>query len=348
MTISVLDKDGNPQTLDPPTQTTLAAILAKLSSDPATQTTLAAILAKLIAAPATEAKQDAIVTALGALATAANQSTANTTLATLLTAGTPITGQSLESGGAGALGWFASIRKKIAAFGVAGTPSADVLTVQGVGGGTALPVETELPAAALLADGAALPNTPTIGNVNMFYDGSATRLARGTVRGAAYSASDYFELSLTGNAPTPSGTDLLNYTNGTPNGPVTSSQMDIRDTAWNRIYIPLAIAGWRSIVIGIATDAPFDQALTFGFQATISTAGQQYNTAQNSITLAASTTANFILTSEPGGATPSGAAAGSAYSAQFLAGAPAVVLQIRASVAPTAGTIKLVIARRST
>lgn len=113
MTISVLDKDGNPQTLDPPTQTTLAAILAKLSSDPATQTTLAAILAKLIAAPATEAKQDAIVTALGALATAANQSTANTTLATLLTAGTPITGQSLEAGGAGALGWFASIRKAI-------------------------------------------------------------------------------------------------------------------------------------------------------------------------------------------------------------------------------------------
>lgn len=141
MTISVLDKDGNPQTLDPPTQTTLAAILAKLSSDPATQTTLAAILAKLIAAPATEAKQDAIVTALGALATAANQSTANTTLATLLTAGTPITGQSLESGGAGALGWLASIRKKIAAFGTAGAPSADVLTVQGIGGGTPQPVQ---------------------------------------------------------------------------------------------------------------------------------------------------------------------------------------------------------------
>ena len=222
-------------------------------------------------------------------------------LAALLTAGTPITGQSLEAGGAGALGWFASIRKKIAAFGTAGTPSADVITVQGIGGGTALPV-----------------------------------------------TSNYFELSLTGNAPTPSGTDLLNYTNGTPNGPVTASQMDIRDTAWNRIYIPLAIAGWRSIVIGIATGAPFDQALTFGFQATISTAGQQYNTAQNSITLAASTTANFILTSEPGGAAPSGAAVGSAYSASFLAGAPAVVLQIRASVAPAVGTIKLVIARRST
>jgi len=43
------------------TQTTLAAVLAKLSADPATQTTLAAILAKIIAAPATEAKQDTLI-----------------------------------------------------------------------------------------------------------------------------------------------------------------------------------------------------------------------------------------------------------------------------------------------
>lgn len=185
MTISVLDKDGNPQTLDPPTQTTLAAILAKLSSDPATQTTLAAILAKLIAAPATEAKQDAIVTALGALATAANQSTANTTLATLLTAGTPITGQSLESGGAGALGWLASIRKKIAAFGTAGAPSADVVTVQGVSEGTALPVDTELPTAALLADATALPTTPLLGAAAMLSNGATLDFQRGNVDGTA-------------------------------------------------------------------------------------------------------------------------------------------------------------------
>lgn len=51
------------------TQTTLAAVLAKLSADPATQTTLAAILAKQIAAPATEAKQDAANTKLDTLAT---------------------------------------------------------------------------------------------------------------------------------------------------------------------------------------------------------------------------------------------------------------------------------------
>lgn len=56
-------------TSDPATQTTLAAILAKITSDPATQTTLAAILAKLIAAPATEAKQDTGNTSLASIDT---------------------------------------------------------------------------------------------------------------------------------------------------------------------------------------------------------------------------------------------------------------------------------------
>lgn len=49
------------------TQTTLAAVLAKLTSDPATQTTLAAILAKIISAPATEAKQDTGNTSLASI-----------------------------------------------------------------------------------------------------------------------------------------------------------------------------------------------------------------------------------------------------------------------------------------
>lgn len=65
------------------TQTTSAAILAKLSADPATQTTLAAILAKIIAAPATEAKQDTANTALGTLAT---QTTAAAILAKIIAA----------------------------------------------------------------------------------------------------------------------------------------------------------------------------------------------------------------------------------------------------------------------
>lgn len=53
------------------TQATAAAILAKLSADPASQTTLAAILAKLITAPATEAKQDANTAAVALVGTRA-------------------------------------------------------------------------------------------------------------------------------------------------------------------------------------------------------------------------------------------------------------------------------------
>jgi hypothetical protein len=54
------------------TQTTAAAILAKLSADPATQTTLAAVLAKMIAAPATEAKQDTNTAAVALVGTRAH------------------------------------------------------------------------------------------------------------------------------------------------------------------------------------------------------------------------------------------------------------------------------------
>lgn len=76
---------------DPATQTTLAAVLAKLSADPATQTTLAAVLAKIIAAPSTEAKQDTGNTSLASIlakiiaapATEAKQDTGNTSLTTL-------------------------------------------------------------------------------------------------------------------------------------------------------------------------------------------------------------------------------------------------------------------------
>jgi hypothetical protein len=50
-------------TSDPATQTTLAAVLAKLSSDPATQTTLAAVLAKLSSDPATQTTLAAVLAA---------------------------------------------------------------------------------------------------------------------------------------------------------------------------------------------------------------------------------------------------------------------------------------------
>lgn len=46
---------------DPATQTTLAAVLAKLSGDPSTETTLASVLAKLSGDPATETTLAAIL-----------------------------------------------------------------------------------------------------------------------------------------------------------------------------------------------------------------------------------------------------------------------------------------------
>lgn len=97
---------------DQATETTLAAVLAKLIAAPATEakqdtgntslatiagldfsteTTLAAVLAKIIAAPSTEAKQDSAITELQSIlakiiaapATEAKQDTGNTSLATI-------------------------------------------------------------------------------------------------------------------------------------------------------------------------------------------------------------------------------------------------------------------------
>lgn len=67
------------------TQTTLAAILAKMIAAPATEATLAAILAKLIASPATEASLAALLTSAGAKADAAvTDPTASAALTQLL------------------------------------------------------------------------------------------------------------------------------------------------------------------------------------------------------------------------------------------------------------------------
>jgi hypothetical protein len=56
------------------------------SVDPATQTTLAAVLAKIIAAPSTEAKQDLILAALGLIATEATAGDIKTAVETLAVA----------------------------------------------------------------------------------------------------------------------------------------------------------------------------------------------------------------------------------------------------------------------
>jgi hypothetical protein len=66
------------------TQTTLAAVLAKLSADPATQATAAAILAKLSADPATQTTLAAVLAAVDGLEANTTGLATQTTLAALL------------------------------------------------------------------------------------------------------------------------------------------------------------------------------------------------------------------------------------------------------------------------
>ena len=91
-------------------------------ADPATESTSAAILAKILEAPATEAKQD----------------TGNSTLSTLNgkvtacnTGAVTVAASALPTGAATAA--------KQPALGTAGTASTDVITVQGIANGTAMP-----------------------------------------------------------------------------------------------------------------------------------------------------------------------------------------------------------------
>ena len=92
-------------------------------ADPATQTTLAALLAKVIAAPATSAKQD---TGNSSLSTIAGAITAcNTGAVTVASSALP-TG--------------AATAAKQPALGTAGSASTDVITVQGIASGVAQPV----------------------------------------------------------------------------------------------------------------------------------------------------------------------------------------------------------------
>lgn len=110
------------------TELTVASILGQLdgkTSTLATQVTAAAILTQLDAKTSTLATASAQTTGNSSLATIATQQTDGTQK-------TQVTSSALPTGAATAA--------KQPAIGTAGTPSADVLSVQGVAGGTPLPV----------------------------------------------------------------------------------------------------------------------------------------------------------------------------------------------------------------
>jgi hypothetical protein len=134
-------------TIDQTTPGTTNGVVVNSSALPtgaATQTTSAAILAKLIAAPATEAKQDTGNTTLGTingkitacdtsgLATQTTLAALNTKVTAVNTGAVVVSSSALPSGAATAA--------KQPALGTAGTASTDVITVQGIANGTVIPV----------------------------------------------------------------------------------------------------------------------------------------------------------------------------------------------------------------
>lgn len=139
------------------------AILAKLTSDPATQTTLAAILAKIIAAPATAANQATEITSLASLvaqlpaALGAGGGLKVDGSGTALPVSGTVTANLGTIGGAATQTTLAAISAQLPstvgqktaanslsvawasdAVGTAGSPAATVVSVQGVASGTAI------------------------------------------------------------------------------------------------------------------------------------------------------------------------------------------------------------------
>jgi hypothetical protein len=108
----------------------------------------------------------------------------------------------------------ASTAAKQPAFGTAGAAATDVVTIQGIASGTVVPVsgtvtasgpltdaqlratavpvsgtvtaDTEMPAAAALADGAANPTTPTVGAGGLLWNGTTWDRAKGDTTNGAY------------------------------------------------------------------------------------------------------------------------------------------------------------------
>lgn len=129
----------------------------------------------------------------------------------------------------------AATAAKQPALGTAGTPSTDVVTVQGISGGTAQPVsgtvaisgtptvDTELPAAAALSDTAANPTAPAVGAFGMVYNGSTWHRQTG-IAGAA----DTGLTNINGNAvdtstgATGAGTQRVTVATDQPPYPVTT------------------------------------------------------------------------------------------------------------------------------
>lgn len=172
--------------------TEIASLASLVTQTDGIEASLVSILAKIIAAPATEAKQD----------------TANTSLASI-DAGTPAAlGQAV----------MADSQPVVIASNQTAVPvSLTSTTITGA-------VDTELPAAAALADNAANPTAPAVGAFGMVWDGSTwDRLPGSSTDGALVNMGANNDVTITG------GTITANL--GTIGGAATEAKQDTANTS---------------------------------------------------------------------------------------------------------------------
>lgn len=155
-------------------------------------------------------------------------------------------------------------------------------------------------------------------------------------------------LTLTGAAPTPTGTDIID----SAGNPIIAGDLQIRDTSYHPFVIPLAIGGYEEAWVGIRPTTAFDQALTVYIYS-----------AGNYTTLPAATAAlctlpsglsySFVLSAKGGGYKAS--SGGEDITTQsiyevpcFDSAAPYVIVSIGgAGSSPTQGDLEIIISRRA-
>lgn len=154
-------------------------------------------------------------------------------------------------------------------------------------------------------------------------------------------------LTLTSGAPTPTGTDIVNSSNGA----IASTDLDIRNTVYHPFVIPLAAGGYSECWIGVRATTSYDQTL----QVYVYSAGN-YNSLPAAVTakiqLLAGSAMAWVFSAQNGGwnaiAGGEDVKSQAIYHVPALASAaPYVVLSIGGAAGnPTQGAFEIVISRR--
>jgi hypothetical protein len=172
-------------------------------------------------------------------------------------------------------------RQIVAGAGVSGTPAGGVLSVQGVAGGTAIPVSGTFSAADVGTNNAALPGSSGLTGVS---DGTNIQAARGfdLDTGAGTEWSQGVSLRLPGSGGSTAGGTSANPLRTDPTGTTTQ---------------PVSAAS-LPLPTGAATETTLAGVLTTtAFQARINTLGQKAATASTPVVLASDQSAIPVVTS---------------------------------------------------